>query len=59
MDHAKHLREQAERCFRLARDATNRELRTQLEVFGREFVERANTIERGQAEADAERRRDA
>jgi hypothetical protein len=47
MDHVQHLREQAERCFRLARDVTNRESRTQLEVFGREFAERADNMEGG------------
>lgn len=45
MDQVKYLREQAERCFRLAQEATNQELRTQLEVFGREFAERADHIE--------------
>jgi hypothetical protein len=42
MDHVKHLREQAERCFRLGQDVTNRELRTRLEVFGRDFAQRAD-----------------
>lgn len=59
MDHVKHLREQAEQCFRLARDVTNQELRMQLEIFGREFAARANNIEAEQAEGDAERRPDA
>jgi hypothetical protein len=45
MDQVKNLREQAERCFQLAREATNQELRAQLEVFGRDFAERADHIE--------------
>ncbi len=56
MDHVQHLREQAERCFRLARDATNQESRTQLEIFGRELVERADTMEGEQTAVDGAER---
>jgi hypothetical protein len=55
MDHVKHLREQAERCFELARDVTSQELRTQLEIFGREYAEHANNIEGEQAAAETTR----
>jgi hypothetical protein len=56
MDHVKHLREQAERCFGLAQDVTNQESRTQLEMFGREYAERADNIERGQTAVDGAER---
>ena len=46
MDHLKSLREQAERCFRLARDSTDREAATQLETFGRDYEQRADALER-------------
>jgi hypothetical protein len=56
MDHAKHLRERAERCFQLTRDVANQESRTQLEMFGRESAQRADNVERGQAALDGSER---
>jgi hypothetical protein len=45
MDQAQNLRQQAERCFDLARGVTNRDAREQLELFGHEFARRASEME--------------
>jgi hypothetical protein len=49
MDQVQYLRQQAERCFELARGVTNRDARMQLELFGHEFARRASNIEEFEA----------
>ena len=39
------LREEAERCFRLASKASDKRLRDELRAYGKELVERAEKIE--------------
>ena len=39
------LREEAERCFRLAAKASDRRLRAELIAYGKELIERAEKIE--------------
>lgn len=46
MDDVNQLREQAERCFRLARGIADSEVAAQLEALGRECLDRADAIER-------------
>ena len=51
MDNLKFLREQAERCFRLAQGTPDSAIAAQLETFGRDYEQRADALEK------AERRR--
>ncbi len=39
------LREEAERCFRLASKASDKRLREELVAYGKELIERAEKIE--------------
>jgi len=39
------LREEAERCFRFAAQASDKRLRDELLVYGRELIERAKKME--------------
>lgn len=43
---ADYMREQAQRCFRLAREIMDREVRGKLEELGREFEQKAKEIEK-------------
>ena len=40
-----HLREQAQRCYRLAREVMDLDVRRQLEELGREFEQKATALE--------------
>jgi hypothetical protein len=42
---AQGLREEAERCFRLAADASDKRLRDELVAYGKELVERAGKMD--------------
>ena len=42
---APSLREEAERCFRLASKASDKRLRDELLAYGKELIERAERIE--------------
>jgi len=50
MSESQHMREQAQRCFRLARDVMDREVRTRLEELGREFERKAQELEHDSGE---------
>jgi hypothetical protein len=47
MPDAAYLREQAQRCFRLAREIMDTDVRAKLEELGREFEEKAKELDRG------------
>jgi hypothetical protein len=53
MAHRFHLMEQAERCRRLARDSTDRELSDHLFRLGDEYAARANADQEGEANGQA------
>lgn len=42
---ARGLRDEAERCFRLAESATDKRLREELVAYGRELIDRAERME--------------
>jgi len=53
---AQGLREEAERCFRLAESASEKRLRQELLAYGRELVDRAERMETAErASIDAAR----
>jgi hypothetical protein len=54
IEDAKHLLEQAESCFRLARCITDRDTTEKLQALGRKFMNRAAAIG---AKQEAENRR--
>jgi hypothetical protein len=56
MDQVKHLREQAEKCFRLAQDVRSEESRIQLEVFGHDFQKRADGMDDRKTASTPEKR---
>ncbi len=43
---AAHLREQAQRCYRLAREVMDLDVRQRLEALGHEFEEKATAAEK-------------
>jgi hypothetical protein len=47
MPDAAYLREQAQRCFRLAREIMDTDVRAKLEELGREFEEKAKELDGG------------
>jgi hypothetical protein len=46
MSQSKYLREQAQKCFRLARSITDTKAVTELEKLGRELEQKAAELER-------------
>lgn len=59
MDNLKFLREQAERCFRLAQGTPDSATAAQLETFGRDYEQRADALEVARERAERRRRRPA
>jgi len=52
MSDAKYLKEQAERCFRLAQQTADRALREKLLLLGNEFEKKAAELEPPKAQSD-------
>jgi hypothetical protein len=49
MPDSAYLREQAQRCFRLAREIMDADVRAKLDELGREFELKAKELDRGEA----------